>query len=202
MKIATCLLIFCLVATACSSRLSQQGEEQLTDVQFDSLRRVYYQLNDTLHYTWNSMWEDDNHKLRDLRLLLTELHKTDVYDQDSLKALAYRLDVLANLRYDSLSMKNPRLIRRYDSLTASVSELVISYVERLPTDKKNPALLVLTDQVISAQHTIPLYRLRYDRFIEDFNHFLEQYKHVLSRIDSSGGPVYKRPMFRLIDYPK
>jgi hypothetical protein len=199
MKIATCLLMFCLFAAACSSRFSRQTEEQLTEAQFDSLRTVYYQLNDTIQYTWSSMMDDDDDKLNDMQLLLNEIRKTDYYGRDTLDSLSMMLDVLRQLRYDSLSMGDARLIDQYDSLTQTVSEDLIIYADAMPDSAMNPVINVLTDQVISANNSVLLYRIRYDRFSEDFNRFLEEYKDVMSRIDSSGGPVYKRPMFRLIN---
>lgn len=199
MKNAILLLLLFLFAAACSSRINQQTEEQLTDEQFDSLRTVYYSLNDSLMHSWNIMLEDDNKKLSNLQLLLEEIRKSENHDRDTLDSLAHMVQVLKNMRYDSVTVGNSNLIDQYDSTTTSVSDAIIEYTESLPDVDLNPVINVLIDQVVSANNSVLLYRIRYDSFSEDFNRFLEKYKNVMSAIDSSGGPVYKRPMFRLVN---
>lgn len=199
MKIASCMFLLFLIAAACSSRFNQQTEQQISDAEMDSLRHVYYQLNDTIRVTWSSMIEDDDEKLADMQLLLNEIRKSDFYSTDSLDSLSQMLDALRLIRYDSISVGNPSLIQRYDSLTQLTSETIVRYAEDLPAGNYDPMISVLTDRVLTASSSAVLYRVTYDRFIQDFNVFLEKYKNLMSTIDSSGNSVYKRPTFRLVN---
>lgn len=199
MRNATWLLLIFLFAVACSSRINQQTEEQLTDEQFDSLRTVYYGLNDSLSFAWSVMMEDDSKKINNLQLLLEEVEKLDLQKNDTLDSLSQLVLMLDQMRYDSVSVSSSALIDKYDSTNTMVSNAVLDYVEGIPEAAYNPVINVLVDQVMNANHSVMLYRIRYDRFSEDFNTFLEKYKSVMSSIDSSGGPVYKRPMFRLVN---
>jgi hypothetical protein len=199
MKITSCLLFLFLLTAACSSRFNQQTEEQLSDAELDSLRQVYYYLNDTLEYTWESMMEDEDNRLQDMQLLLNEIRKTDTYAVDSLDSLSQMLGVLRLIRYDSTSVGDPNLINRYDSLSRRTSETLVRYAETLPDAMYDPAINILIDRVLAASSSAVLYRLSYDKFINDFNFFLEKYKNVMANIDSSGNSAYKRPAFRLVN---
>ncbi|MDF9795135.1 hypothetical protein OKW21_000398 [Catalinimonas alkaloidigena] len=199
MKNTLWLLLLFLTVAACSSRINRQTEEQLTDEQFDSLRSVYYGLNDSLKHAWNIMMEDDSEKINNLHLLLDEIQKLETRGTDTLDSLNQMVSMLEEMRYDSVSVRSSALIDKYDSANTAVSNAVLDYVENIPEAEYNPVVNVLVDQVMSANNSILLYRIRYDRFSEDFNIFLEKYKNVMSNIDSSGGPVYKRPMFRLVN---
>ncbi|WPP49411.1 hypothetical protein [Catalinimonas niigatensis] len=199
MKNAILLILVFFFAAACSSRINQQTEEQLTDEQFDSLRTVYYSLNDSLKHSWSIMLEDDNKKISNLQLLLEEIRKTENYSKDTLDSLAQMVQVLKDMRYDSVTVGNSDLIDQYDSTTTLVSDAIIEYTETIPDADLNPVINVLVDQIVNANNSVLLYRIRYDSFSEDFNRFLEKYKNVMSAIDSSGGQVYKRPMFRLVN---
>jgi len=106
---------------------------------------------------------------------------------------------LRYIRYDSISVGNPSLIQRYDSLTQLTSETIVRYAEELPDAAYDPMINVLTDRVLSASSSAVLYRVAYDKFSKDFNRFLEKYKSIMSNIDSSGNSVYKRPTFRLVN---
>lgn len=199
MKNASRLFLLFLIAAACSSRISQQTEEQLSDEQFDSLRSVYYGLNDSLEQSWNLMMEDDDGKINNLQLLLDEIRKLENHSQDTLDSLGLMINELQHMRYDSLTVGISNRIDQYDSATSAVSDAVIAYAESIPELEFNPVINVLLDQVMRANHSVLLYRIRYDNFSEDFNRFLEKYKNVMSAIDSSGGQVYKKPMFRLVN---
>lgn len=199
MKNAIRILLLFLFAAACSSRINQQTEEQLTDEQFDSLRAVYYGLDDSLSHAWTVMMEDDSKKISNLQLLLDEIQKLKSTGTDTLDSLNQMVSMLEEMRYDSVTVRNSELIDKYDSANTAVSNAVLDYVENIPEAEYNPMINVLVDQVMSANNSVLLYRIRYDRFSEDFNIFLEKYKNVMSNIDSSGGPVYKRPMFRLVN---
>jgi len=192
------LLLFFLFA-ACTSRINRQKEDQLTEEQFDSLRTVYYGLNDSLAQSWAVMMEDDDKKLTNLQLLIDEIRRADYYGADTLDSLELMVDMLKDLRYDSVSVANSMLIDSYDSANDVVSNTIIDYVDDMQADAVSPMISVLRDQIVNSNNSILLYRIRYDRFSEDFNIFLEKYKNVMSTIDSSGGPVYKRPMFRLVN---
>ncbi|MEK6481601.1 hypothetical protein WJR50_28920 [Catalinimonas sp. 4WD22] len=199
MKNAIWILLLFLFAAACSSRINQQTEEQLTDEQFDSLRTVYYGLDDSLSHAWTVMMEDDSKKISNLQLLLDEIQKLKSNGTDTLDSLRQMVSMLEEMRYDSVTVRNSERIDKYDSANTAVSNAVLDYVEKIPEAEYNPMINVLVDQVMSANNSVLLYRIRYDRFSEDFNIFLEKYKNVMSNIDSSGGPVYKRPMFRLVN---
>lgn len=199
MKFASYIFFLFLIASACSSRFNQQTEQQLSDAEMDSLRQVYYHLNDTIQLTWQSMMADDDEKLSDMQLLLNEIRKSEVYSTDSLDSLSQMVAALRYIRYDSISVGNPSLIQRYDSLTQLTSETIVRYAEELPDAAYDPMINVLTDRVLSASSSAVLYRVAYDKFSKDFNRFLEKYKNIMSNIDSSGNSVYKRPTFRLVN---
>jgi hypothetical protein len=145
------------------------------------------------------MMEDDSKKISNLQLLLDEIQKLKSNGTDTLDSLRQMVSMLEEMRYDSVTVRNSDLIDKYDSANTAVSNAVLDYVENIPEAEYNPMINVLVDQVMSANNSVLLYRIRYDRFSEDFNIFLEKYKNVMSDIDSSGGPVYKRPMFRLVN---
>jgi hypothetical protein len=199
MKITSGLWFLFLLTAACSSRFNQQTEEQLSDATLDSLRSVYYQLNDTIQYTWQSMMEDEDGKLQDMQLLLNEIRKADVYHSDSLDSLEQMMQAMRLIRYDSVSVGKPSLINRYDSLALLTAETLVRFAEDLPDANYDPMINVLLDRVLTAGSDAVLYRLSYDRFIADFNLFLEKYRNVMADIDSSGSSAYKRPTFRLVN---
>jgi len=199
MKIASCILLIFLFVAACSSRFNQQTEEPISEAKLDSLRTVYYKLNDTIQFTWQSMMEDDNGKITNMLMLLDEVKKTGHYPDDSLAPVADMIGALKSMQYDSVSVGDPNLIKRYDSLTLNARNAIATYAEGLPAEESSPMISVLLDRVLTAQSSAVLYRVSYDNFIYDFNLFLEKYKGMMSSIDSSRERVYKRPTFRLVN---
>jgi len=203
MKIASLVFFLFLLASACSSRFNQQTEQQLSEAEMDSLRQVYYHLNDTIRLTWKSMMEDDDEKLSDMQLLLKEVRRTGYYENDTLDSVAQMVVALRMVRYDSVSVGNASLISRYDSLTRVASRSIVRFADDLPPEADQPMIDVLMDRVLAAGSSTVLYRVAYDRFSQDFNRFLEKHKNIMANIDSSGSSVYKRPTFRLVnDYQK
>lgn len=193
------LLIFFSMAAACTSRLNRQQDEQYTAEQFDSLRQVYYDLYDSLSMSWATMIEDDDQKLANMELLLSELKAQTATPADSIDSLMQMVQQLREVRYDSSTLRESDRIDRYDSITSEVSEAILSYTDSLAEEEISPVINVLRSKIVSANNSVLLYRIRYDRFTEDFNRFLEQYKNVMAEIDSADLNAQKQPMFRLIN---
>lgn len=189
--------LFSLVA-GCSTTINRQMEQASVE-QFDSLRQVYYNLNDSLNWAYQVMVQDDSKKIEHMKRLLAEIKASGHFDMDTLKALSTSLDKLQLMRYDSISLSDTKVVDRYDSIDLSTSQAILQYTEQHPDFEDNPVMTVLVDQIANANNSVMLYRLQYDRLIQQFNHFLEEYKSLMATLDSTGAPVQKRPMFKLIN---
>ncbi|MEQ9437948.1 MAG: hypothetical protein RIG62_02830 [Cyclobacteriaceae bacterium] len=185
----------------CSTTINRQGE-QVSIEQFDSLRSTYYSLNDSLNYAWTTLKQSDDQKLAYLDQLLQEVSKSDLVSRDTLDTLQQMVEELRQITFDSVTMANAQQIRQYDSLTVLVSDSLITLTDRYPDDGEHPRVMYLTDKIISENSSVMLYRLRYDHFSRDFNRFIEENKELMSTLDSTGRPVFKRPMFKLVNEPE
>ena len=190
------VLWFCLLG--CSTTINRQGE-QVSIEQFDSLRSTYYRLNDSLNYAWTTLKQSDDQKLAYLDQLLQEIGKSALVGRDTLDSLGLMVRELRQITFDSVTLANAQQIRQYDSLTVLVSDSLISLTDRYAGADENPRVLYLTDKIISENSSVTLYRLRYDHISRDFNQFIEQNKELMSTLDSTGRPVFKRPMFKLVN---
>lgn len=184
----------------CSTTLNQQGE-QVSVEQFDSLRTTYYHLNDSLNYAWTSLKQSDEQKLAHLNQLVKELDKDNLVGADTLNSLEQMVQELRELRFDSITIANAHQVYQYDSLTGVISDSLVYLTDRFPEGNENPVLLYLTDKIISENSSVALYRLRYDQISRNFNRFIEENKELMSSLDSTGRPVFRRPMFRLVNDP-
>jgi len=184
----------------CSTTINRQGE-QVSVEQFDSLRTTYYHLSDSLNYAWKSLKQSDEQKLTHLTQLITELNKDGLVGADTLNSLEQMVQELREIRFDSITVANAPQVYQYDSLTGVISDSLVYLADRFPEGSENPALLYLTDKIISENSSVALYRLRYDQVSRDFNRFIEENKELMSSLDSTGRPIFKRPMFRLVSDP-
>lgn len=187
-------------STGCSTTINRQGE-QVSVEQFDSLRTTYYQLSDSLNYAWTSLKQSDEQKLGHLSQLIEELGKGNLVGTDTLNSLEQMIQELREIGFDSITVANVRQVYQYDSLTGVISDSLVYLTDRFPKRNENPALLYLTDKIISENSSVALYRLRYDQVSRDFNRFIEENKELMSSLDSTGRPVFRRPMFRLVNDP-
>ncbi|MGD1892274.1 MAG: hypothetical protein ACFB15_17005 [Cyclobacteriaceae bacterium] len=198
----TLWLSFVLIigSIGCSTTINRQGEHVSVE-QFDSLRTTYYRLNDSLNYAWNSLKLSDEEKLVHLDQLIKELDKDDLVGADTLNFLEQMVKELREIRFDSITVANASQVQKYDSLTGVISDSLVYLTDHFPEGEENPAVLYLTDKIISENSSVALYRLRYDQVSRDFNRFIEENKELMSSLDSTGQPVFRRPMFRLVNDP-
>ena len=186
------------LSTACSTTINRQME-QSSITPFDSLRTVYYDLSDSLDWAFETMMQDDNHKIAHMQRILDEIRKTKEFSPDTLDSLDMLVKKLQSVRYDSVSLASNEVVSRYDSLARYTSEAVVRYAENYPGFEDNPVMHVLVDQIVDANNSIFLYRLQYDRLTQEFNQFLEEYRSLIATLDSTGRPVQKRPAFKLVN---
>ncbi|MEM9833331.1 MAG: hypothetical protein AAF944_22050 [Bacteroidota bacterium] len=186
--------------SGCSTTITGQGEHVSVE-QFDSLRSVYYQLNDSLNRAWGSLKESDTQKLEYLDQLLGEFDDQNLIDGDTLILLQQMVQQLREIGFDSVTIANTRQVFQYDSLTLQVSDSLLIITNRVTRAELSPKLLYLTDKIISENSSTTLYRLHYDNISQNFNQFIEQHKELMSSLDSTGRPVFKRPMFKLVSDP-
>ncbi len=184
----------------CSTAITQQGE-QVSIEQFDSLRSTYYHLNDSLNYAWSTVKQSDEQKLQYLDQLLDEMSDKTLVGSDTLALLEQLVLELRAIRFDSVTIANSRQIHQYDSLTGLVSDSLLSLTDRIINVNDNPRLRYLTDKIVSENSGVVLYRLRYDNISQTFNRFIEDNRELMSSLDSTGRPVFKRPMFKLVSDP-
>lgn len=184
----------------CSTTISRRGE-QVSIQQFDSLRSTYYHLNDSLNYAWTAVKQSDEQKLQYLGALLDELDNESLIGSDTLVLLKQMVQQLRTLRFDSVTIANTRQIQQYDSLTGLVSDSLLFLTDRIVETTNNPRLLYLADKIVSENSGVVLYRLHYDNISQTFNRFIEDNKALMSSLDSTGRPVFKRPMFKLVGAP-
>lgn len=124
------------------------------------------------------------------------MRRSDQYALDTLDTLVQRIKQLKTLNYDSVTAANQFEVRRYDSATVYTSEVVVQYAESGKNYLDNPTLTYLTDKILTANRSMTLYRLRYDRWSRAFNAFLDANRDFISTLDSSA--LRKRQfLFRL-----
>jgi len=193
-----CIIISWLVG--CSTTITGRGE-QVSVEQFDSLRTTYYHLNDSLNDVWIAVKESDEQKLLYLDQLLAELSKEKLIGSDTLALMEQMVSELRAIRFDSVTIANTQRIHQYDSLTGLVSDSLLSLTDQVVEESDNSRLLYLTDKIVSENSGVILYRLRYDNISRSFNRFIEEHKGMMSSLDSTGRPVFKRPMFKLVSDP-
>ena len=195
------LSTLCFFWVSCSTTINRQGE-QVSIEQFDSLRTAYYYLNDSLNFAWSTLKQSDDQKLAYLDQLLKEISKSKLVGTDTLNSLSLMVQELRQITFNSVTMANSQQIRHYDSLTVLISDSLIALTDRYSIEDENPRVLFLTDKIIGENSGVTLYRLRYDHMSRNFNRFIEQNKALMSTLDSTGRPVFKRPMFKLVNEPE
>ena len=182
---------------ACSTTLNPP--EDSYSMQEDSLRTVYYQLADSLNQAWNVLRKDDATKNARLQRLLSEMEQTGNYAADTLDSLESRVEQLAQLEYDSVTVGNEHRVHRYDSATVAISEAVVQYAETRAGYTRYPGLVYLTEKILDANRSMMLYRLSYDRYSRRFNQFLDEHHGLIAVLDSNGTSAQRRFLFRLVN---
>ncbi len=181
-RLGIVLLVYCVAA--CTATLGPPNESRSVE-QLDSLRTTYYSLTDSLNRSWRALRQDDVQKNIYLQQLLLEMRRSSRYALDTLDTLGQRIKRLKVLDYDTVTADNRHRVHRYDSATVRTSEAIVQYAEADSAYYDNPTLVYLTDKILAANRSMALYRLRYDRWSQAFNAFLDANYGYIATLDST-----------------
>ncbi len=164
----------------------------------DSLTERYLNLEDSILYAWNTLINEDNHKIRLMHDLVHQLLESKELekDQEKLIILENQLNMLSGMKITHESIKDSGLVHAYDSashmIVMELLALTESY-ERYADDRK-------VQKIVSAIRETNLRsdinRSNYDLVAGQFNNFIERNKDYLSDNDQNL-TVEKKPLFQM-----
>jgi hypothetical protein len=194
LRFSLILLLITAAWSACQ-RASEDRTEELSTTELDSLAVTYRNLTDSLNAGWDTLARNEEQKLANLQRLLTEITFTPNYNKlryDSLKA---HLNALSTLQLKPEQMTDEQ-IDRYDSASQAVKTAIVNMAQENPAFKQFPLMGQLVDSIEAGDQRVILYRVRYDNYAKDLNHFLDVHQEQLARLDTLTTPR-KRKLFQL-----
>lgn len=163
----------------------------------DSLTEVYLSLQDSLLTTWNTMINDDNQKIKNMKHLLHELQVTSDITPEDAYTLDFRIDQLLKIRYTPKTMWNNDVISEYDFASESLVNELISKAESISSFAYNTTLQALVDNIRASDLRVNNYRLEYDAIAVRFNQFVEDHKDQLKDISNNDSSA-RKPLFQVV----
>ena len=163
----------------------------------DSLTEIYLTLQDGLLDSWNTMIQDDNHKIKIMKNLFHELQVCGQFDPEILKGLQQRLEQLQHIRYSAKTMWNADIIEEYDFASQSLVTELITLAESHKGYAYNKSLQSMVDDIRSADMRVENYRMDYDSIATRFNQFLDENNDQLREIAEDGN-LTKKPLFQIV----
>jgi hypothetical protein len=182
------------ILVSCSGEKTEQNQTSFTKL--DSLTDTYLSMQDTLVTVWNTMINDDNHKIKVMHSLLHELNVCGQFDAETLGGLQHRLDQLPGIRFTNLTMQNPDVVEEYDFASSSLITELITLAEAHKGYAYNKALQHMVEEIQEADLRVENYRLDYDALATRYNQFLEMNRSQLAEI-TENGKITKKPLFQI-----
>jgi len=186
------VLIICasILVFSCRKRVTKDTEES---VLADSIVTQLSILQDSLNNSWKIMIDDDDEKIQFMRRLLDEVSYSN-YHMNRYHELVALVDSLKAMRYDRKTVKNSKLIDKYDSATSEVTRQVIEFCYDYPEYRDNDMMKELVGEINQKNTYVLLYRVHYDKFAEEINKILEAHG---DKINDDKFDKGKRPLFKL-----
>jgi hypothetical protein len=189
------LCLSCLVLLAVSCERKTDGDQSLTKK--EKIKQEIDLINDSLNSSWNNMSASDDQKLKDIKRLLDEVSYTGKYNvllYDSLVSLHKQL--LAK-RYDAATMSDSQKIDAYDQATDSLLKATFRLVNTTPEIENHPIAKTLIEDIMFADNNLVLYRARYDRWVKEYNSYVDRHSGKLEKLGMPYSTFKKKPMFSL-----
>lgn len=148
--------------------------------------------------TWMLMIKSDDNKIANLLRLNKELQLIDGSNPDSLLRLEKQITALPLFRYNRITMRDSRLIDRYDSATNEVLSKVKKETASNPNAIKYQIINQLMSEIQAADDSILYFRKEYDRSIDGFNQFVRKNKKALKSSYPDFDSLKNYSLFRLV----
>lgn len=189
------VMLMLLTAVACQPS-GNKNKTVLTaeSARQDSLVQAYVAARDSANVVWNTMEKQEEDMFFNMRRLLDEIRYTDNYNEAELDSLYKLVETLKNYRFTQESIKNDRVIDRYDSATQATTDAVLLFAETHPQFNDYPLMGQLVDEILEARNQVLFRRIRYDEQTIMQNELLEEHER-LSGIDSLD--ARKKPLFQI-----
>jgi hypothetical protein len=187
------ILIFSFSLVNCSKK---NPIESTSFTPTDSLTDIYLTLQDSMLTTWNTMINDDNQKIKNMKHLLHELQVTRDITPEELASLNSRIDQLLQIRYSAKTMWNNDVISEYDFASESLVNELITKAESINSFAYNTTLQALVDNIRASDLRVENYRMEYDAIAIRFNQFVEEHKEQLKEIADTES-ISKKPLFQV-----
>ena len=182
------------LAASCEKR---GGEENTTLSKPEKVKKEIDLITDSLNRSWNNMSQSDDQKLADVKRLLDEVSYTNNYNLQQHNALVdYHKHVVA-LKYDPKTMEDSKKIDQYDIATDSLLRATFTLVNSTPDIESHPIAKTLVEDIMKADNDLVLYRARYDKWVKQYNEYVDKHDKRLKKLGAPYNTYDKRPMFSL-----
>lgn len=186
------ILFVAIILGACNKNASTT----LTPTAIDSLKTVFQDINSQLEVAWNTMMQDDDDKLDNLKRILQEIEYSSDYNRLKLDSLKKNVDQLVAVRYDQQTMSDSDLINLYDSMTTQVMGEVTVFTTRLSQFEQYPLMGQLLQEVFEADERVLRYRIEYDRTAKQYNSFAKAHEPDMQLV-AKQKVLQPKPLFEL-----
>ena len=189
------LCLFCLVLFSVSCEKKNNTDQSLTKK--ERVKQEIDLILDSLNSSWNTMNASDDGKIKDIKRLLDEVSYTGKYNAPLHESLLTSHRQLLSKRYDAITMESSPKIDSYDQATDSLLRDTYKLVNTTPEIENHPIAKTLIDDIQKADNDLVLYRARYDRWVKEYNNYIEKHEDKLEKLGSPYNALSKKPMFSL-----
>jgi hypothetical protein len=193
-NILFCFACLLLLAFSCEKK-ENKGEEALT--KSDKIKSEIDLLRDSMQHSWQLMTISDEQKLKDIKRLLDEVSYTSKYNVVLHDSLLNFYQQLLLKRYNDVTMQYPDKIDAYDRATDSLLKATFRHVASTPEIERHPLAQTLIDDIMEADNNLVVYRARYDRWVKEYNNYLEKHMTKLKKLGPPYDSLVKKPMFTI-----
>ncbi len=147
---------------------------------------------------WKSMLQSDDIKISNILRLIEELKLIDGTSEIKLKSLTEEANNLKAIRYNIESIRNSKLIDKYDSVTNKVFFETKEEINKNPNAEKYQIISQLVSEIQMADDSVIIYRKNYDKKVDNFNSFKKKNIKKLNDLKSGESQIPEYSLFRLI----
>ena len=164
----------------------------------DSLTERYLNLEDSILYAWNTLINEDNHKIRLMHDLVHQLLESKAFeeDQEKLIILENQLNMLSGMNLTPESIRDSGLVHSYDSASHTIVMELMHITEPYDRYADDRKVQKIVSAIREANLRSDINRSNYDLVAGQFNTFIERNKDYLSDKDQNL-TVEKRPLFQM-----
>lgn len=186
------------VGVCCCKGPETHLQSNIKFTKVDSLTERYLNLEDSILYAWNTLINEDNHKIRLMHDLVHELLVSGEYEEsrEKLIMLENQLNMLSGMKITPESIRDSDLIQDYDSASHTIVMELIAITESYERNADNRKVQKIINAIRETNLRSDINRSNYDWVAGQFNNFIERNKEYLSDKDQNLA-VEKKPLFQM-----